>query len=56
MHIFLDRSIVEIYINGSAQTARLFPASEALGLEVFSEGGEAKLKSLDVWEMKSIWE
>ncbi len=56
IHIFLDRSIIETFVNGTAQTARAFPASEALGLEVFSEGGEAKLKSLDVWEMKSMWE
>jgi len=55
MHIFLDRSIIEIYINGNARTVRTFPAADALGLEIFSEGGEAKLKSLDVWEMKSMW-
>ncbi len=56
MHIFLDRSIVEVYVNGSAQTARTFPAPEALGLDIFSEGGEATLESLDIWEMKSMWE
>ena len=56
MRIFLDRSIVEIYVNGNARTVRTFPAADALGLEIFSEGGEAKLKSLDVWEMKSMWQ
>jgi len=56
MHIFLDRSIIEVYVNGIAQTARTFPDPDALGLEIFSEGGEAKLKSLDIWEMKSMWE
>jgi len=56
MHIFLDRSIVEVYVNGSARTARTFPGPDALGLEIFSEGGAAKLKSLDVWEMKSMWD
>ena len=55
MHIFLDRSIVEVYVNGSAQTARTFPDPNALGLVIFSEGGEAKLKSLDIWKMKSMW-
>lgn len=55
MHIFLDRSIIEVYVNGSAQTARTFPAPDALGLEIFSEGGEAKLKKLDVWKMGSMW-
>jgi len=56
MHIFLDRSFVEVYINGSALTARTFPSREALGLEMFSEGGKAELKSLDIWTMKSMWE
>ncbi len=55
MHIFLDRSIIEVYVNGNAQTARTFPDSNALGLEVFSDGGDAKLKALDIWKMKSIY-
>jgi len=56
MHIFLDRSIIEVYVNGSALTARTFPPREALGLKMFSEGGKAELKSLDIWTMKSMWE
>jgi len=56
LHIFLDRSIVEVYVNGAAQTARTFPEAGSLGIEVFSEGGKAELKTLDVWEMKSMWE
>jgi beta-fructofuranosidase len=56
MHIFLDKSIIEVYLNGNAQTARTFPDPGSLGLGIFSEGGEAILKSLDIWEMKSMWE
>ncbi len=56
MHIFLDRSIVEIYVNGNAQTTRTFPDPKSLGIEIFSQRGEATLKSLDIWEMKSMWE
>jgi beta-fructofuranosidase len=56
LHIFLDRSIVEVYVNGSAQTAKTFPDRTALGLDLFSEKGDAALRSLDVWEMKSMWE
>jgi len=55
MHIFLDKSIIEVYLNGSAQTARTFPDPGSLGLAIFSEGGDAKLKSLDIWEMQSMW-
>ena len=56
LHIFLDRSIVEVYVNGMAQTARTFPGPGCLGVEVFSEGGKAEVKTLDIWEMKSMWE
>jgi len=56
LHVFLDRSIVEVYVNGNAQTARMFPEPNALGLAIFSEGGDAKLKALDIWEMRSMWE
>jgi len=55
MRVFLDRSIVEAYVNGAAQTARVFPPAGALGIDVLTDGGKAKLKSLDVWEMKSMW-
>jgi fructan beta-fructosidase len=56
MHIFLDRSIVEVYVNGNARTIRTFPDPESLGIEIFSQRGGATLKSLDIWEMKSMWE
>jgi len=56
MRVFLDRSIVEVYVNGCAQTARVFAPPDALGLKVFPLGEDAKLKSLSVWKMKSIWE
>jgi sucrose-6-phosphate hydrolase SacC (GH32 family) len=56
MHIFLDRSIIEVFVNGSAQTARVFPDANSLGFGVFSAEGEARLMSLDVWEMNSMWE
>jgi beta-fructofuranosidase len=55
MHIFLDKSIIEVYLNGSAHTARTFPDPGSLGLGIFSEDGEATLKSLDIWEMQSMW-
>jgi len=56
MHIFLDRSIIEVYINGNVQTTRTFPAPDARGLEMFVENGSAELKNLEIWEMKSMWE
>lgn len=56
MRVFLDRSIVEVFVNGVAYTARTFPPPDALGLEVFAEGGEAPVKSCAVYEMQGIWQ
>lgn len=56
MRILLDRSIVEVCVNGVAYTARTFPPGDALSLESFAEGGEAAMKSLDIYEIKSAWE
>lgn len=55
IHIFLDRSIVEVYVNGSAYTARVFSPPDALGVGIFSEGEQASLKSLKVWKMRSMF-
>jgi beta-fructofuranosidase len=56
LHVFVDRSIFEIYVNGNACTAQTFSAPENIGLDIFSEGGPVRLKSLDAWEMKTMWE
>jgi beta-fructofuranosidase len=55
MHIFLDRSIIEIYVNGCAYTARLFPPHQALGVELFSEGGSTPVQTIDIWKMSPMW-
>ena len=55
MRVFLDRSIAEAYVNGNAQTARIFPPADALGLNIITDDGKAKLTSLEVWKMNSMW-
>lgn len=57
LHIFLDHSVVEVFANGRATfTSRIYPTRpDSRGVDVFAEGGVARLKSLDVWSMKSIW-
>ncbi len=56
IRVFLDRSIVEVYVNGCAQTARVFPPSDARALKVFALDNKAKLQKLNVWKMKPIWD
>ena len=56
LHVFLDKAIMEVYVNGRACYSRLMEAGlEDNGVEVFAQGGTVKVKSIDVWEMNSIY-
>jgi beta-fructofuranosidase len=57
LRIFLDRSVVEVFGNEQAcVTGRIYPSrNDSLAVSVFAHGGTARLKSLDIWEMGSIW-
>jgi len=57
LHVFLDRSVIEVYANErAALTARVYPARpDSLGADCFAVGGSARLISCDVWEMQEIW-
>jgi len=56
LHIFLDHSVIEIFVNGRASIAsRFYPTrADSLGISVIADG-TARLQTLDVWEMASIW-
>jgi beta-fructofuranosidase len=58
LRIFIDRSVLEVFANGRACiTGRIYPSrSDSLGLGLFATGGSAWFKSIDIWEMNSIWE
>lgn len=57
LRIFLDRRIIEVYINGrETMTGQTSLGGDALGIRLFSDGGAAKAKRLDIWEMGTIWE
>jgi sucrose-6-phosphate hydrolase SacC (GH32 family) len=53
LRVFLDRSIVEVFVNGrQALTQRIYPSrSDSLGIRVFSRGGRAKVKTIEAWDM-----
>lgn len=57
LRVFIDRSVVEVFANGKQYMAmRIYPGrKDSLGLSLKARGGDAVLKSLDVWQMKSIW-
>jgi beta-fructofuranosidase len=57
LRILVDHSVVEAFAeNRAAIAGRIYPALPAsVGIRVFAEGGTATLRSIDVWQMISIW-
>lgn len=49
--------MVEAYANGlKSLTTRVYPSrTDALGLEIWGDGS-LTVKSMEVWDMKPIWE
>lgn len=59
LHLFLDKSVLELFVNGGRiAVTRLLPDAqlEDRGIEVLVTNGQADLISLDVWTMRGIWE
>jgi len=55
MHVFLDRSVVEVFVNGNVVTKVAYLDPAARGVRAFAEGGNCTLESLEVWPMKTMW-
>jgi len=53
LHIFVDRSSVEVFANNGQITLSdsIFPADESLGLELFSQGNAIQLNNLDYYQL-----
>jgi beta-fructofuranosidase len=58
LHVFVDHSVIEIFANNRASlTSRVYPTrDDSLGIAVLARGGTAQLRSLDMWQMQSIWD
>ena len=56
LHVFLDNSVMEVFINDgrTCVTRVIYPGEKDLGVAVFAENGSTTLKSFDIWEMKPI--
>jgi fructan beta-fructosidase len=57
LHIFVDWSSVEVF-GGDGQaviTDQIFPMPSSDGLALFAKGGTARLLSLQIWPLRSIW-
>ncbi|MNS36920.1 Levanase precursor [compost metagenome] len=57
LHLFLDNSSVEVFANDgkTVMTDLIFPASGSKELELFAEAGAAKIVSLEVDHLNSIY-
>jgi fructan beta-fructosidase len=57
LRVLVDRASIEVFANGGrVQMASCFvPDADAPGLAVFARGAPAKIVSLVVWELASIW-
>ena len=58
LRIFIDKSIVEVFINGKqCIAARVYPGrDDSVGVSLLSRGSSCELLSLDAWQMKNIYE
>jgi beta-fructofuranosidase len=56
LHVFLDKSIIEVFVNGKQCLAmRVYPGREdSVGVSLRAQGRSAVLTSLDAWRMQSI--
>lgn len=57
LHVFIDRSIVEVFVNGrQCVAARVFPERvDSVGVSLRAQGAPATLRSLQAWQMRSIY-
>ena len=58
LRVFVDRSVVEVFVNGKQCVAlRVYPGrKDSVGISLRSQGKDAELKSLDAWQMKNSYE
>ncbi len=57
LRVFIDQSVVEVFANGRQCLAvRVYPGrADSLGVSLRAQGADAALRSLDIWQMRSIY-
>jgi len=58
LRIFIDQSVVEVFANDrQCVTVRVYPGRpESMGVSLRAQGAQATLRSLDAWQMQSIYD
>ena len=57
LRVFVDRSSVEVFVNDGERvlSERIYPPPGSDGIEIYSKGAGARVVSLTLWELKSVW-
>ncbi|MEO8405404.1 MAG: GH32 C-terminal domain-containing protein, partial [Chitinophagaceae bacterium] len=57
LHIFFDKSIIEVFANDGevVMTAQLFPVEKNNGIQLFNTGKLVFFESINFWPLKSVW-
>jgi beta-fructofuranosidase len=57
LHVFLDHSVFEIFVNGhTCLVTRIYPVREKSSqIGLFSGNNPAIVTTLDIWKLKDIW-
>ena len=57
LRVFLDKRVVEVFANRRACVTQVIePGRCGFGVEVFAEGGKARLSHMDLWEIIPVWQ
>ena len=58
LRVFVDRSVVEVFVNGRQCVAlRVYPGrQDSLGVSLRAQGQDAQLKSFGAWQMENIYD
>jgi len=57
LHLFVDKCSVEVFGNEGEVviTDLIFPSQDNNNHQIYAKNGRVLLKSLQVWQLKSIW-
>ena len=57
VRVFIDKSVVEVFVNGKqALAVRVYPSrNDSVGVSLKAQGKDSELKLLEAWQMKSIY-
>lgn len=53
--VFLDKACFEVFVNGHTGSGVFDADPASTGMDLFSEGGTARLLSLDIWQIAPAW-